>query len=375
MSIITVLIILGLALFIILTAAAYTVVLERVLSAWIQQRTGPNRVGSVTRLGATGTRLAIAAKNSVMLRILNIGWLQPLVDVVKLLLKEDIIPEKANKFVHFLAPMISVTIALITMGVMPFSHYTNPDGTHEFIAIANINVGVLYSLAVTSIGVYGVTLAGWSSNSKYALLGGLRSSAQMISYELAMGLAVVSVILLTNFRYAGTSNFLSLTAIVEAQRGMWNIVPNFIGFLIFVTCTFAEANRSPFDLVEAEQELVGGFHTEYSSMKFALFFVAEYLHVIMGSMAITTLFLGGYLGIGEEALGVASWSAGAQIGWGLLWFVLKTFFFMVVFVWVRWTLPRFKYNQLMDIGWKRFLPLALLNLVVMAGVLAVVYGM
>lgn len=356
------LITLGLALFVILTAAAYTVVLERVLSAWIQQRTGPNRVGSP----ASG-KMMIAGKNSLLLRIINIGWLQPLADVVKLLLKEDIIPAGANKFVHFLAPMISVTIALITMGVMPFA---------RGVQIADINIGILYTLAATSIGVYGVTLSGWSSNSKYSLLGGLRSSAQMISYELAMGLAVVSIILLTNARVDDTANYLSLNTIVETQTtsGIWNIFLNPLGFLIFVTCTFAEANRSPFDLVEAEQELVGGFHTEYSSMKFALFFVAEYLHVIMGSMAIITLFLGGYGGIGEKALGVTEWSGIAQVAWGLGWFSLKTFIFMCIFVWVRWTLPRFKYTQLMDIGWKKFLPLALANLVLVAAGIAIWYN-
>lgn len=352
------LIIIGLAFFVILTLAAYTVMLERVLSAWIQQRTGPNRVGS-----PASAKMMIAAKNSVFLRIINIGWFQPLVDVIKLLLKEDIVPKGANKFVHFLAPLIAVTIALITMGVIPFA---------RGVQIADVNIGILYTLGATSIGVYGVTLSGWSSNSKYSLLGGLRSSAQMISYELAMGLVVVSVVLLTNFRAPDGSSSLSLVSIVETQihSGTWNLFVNPLGFLIFVTCAFAEANRSPFDLVEAEQELVGGFHTEYSSMKFALFFVAEYLHVIMGSMAITTVFLGGYGGIGENALGVASWGWWAQMGWGLAWFSLKTFFFMCVFVWVRWTLPRFKYTQLMNIGWKSFLPLSLINLVVVAGVIA-----
>jgi NADH-quinone oxidoreductase subunit H len=356
------LIIMGIALFTILTAAAYTVVLERVLSAWIQQRTGPNRVGS-----PASAKMTIAAKRSIILRIVSIAWLQPLADVVKLLLKEDIVPEGANKFVHFLSPVIAVTIALITMGVVPFA---------RGIQIADVNIGVLYTLAATSIGVYGVTLSGWSSNSKYSLLGGLRSSAQMISYELAMGIAVVSVVLLTNFRMpSGATSCLSLVTIVESQiqSGVWNIFLNPIGFLIFVTCTFAEANRSPFDLVEAEQELVGGFHTEYSSMKFALFFVAEYLHVIMGSMAITTLFLGGYGGIGEEFLGIAGRGWFTQLAWGLIWFGGKTFFFMVVFVWVRWTLPRFKYTQLMDIGWKKFLPISLANLVLIAGVLAAYY--
>ena len=355
-------IIAGLALFIILTLAAYTVVLERILSAWIQQRTGPNRVGS-----PASAKMMIAAKNSIFLRIINIAWLQPLADVIKLLLKEDIVPAGANKRVHFLAPVIAVTIALITMAVIPFA---------RGIYIADVNIGILYTLAATSIGVYGITLAGWSSNSKYSLLGGLRSSAQMISYELAMGLVVVSIILLTNFRMPDGGSCLSMVNIVETQvqGGVWNIFINPIGFLIFMTCALAEANRSPFDLVEAEQELVGGFHTEYSSMKFANFFVAEYLHVIMGSMVIVTLFFGGYGGIGENALGVTEWGALGQTAWGLGWFAVKTFFFMCVYVWIRWTIPRFKYDQLMNIGWKSFLPLALVNLVVIAGVLAAIYA-
>jgi NADH-quinone oxidoreductase subunit H len=340
------LILIGLALFVILTGAAYSVYLERKVSALIQQRKGPNRVGPF-------------------------GLLQPLADVLKLLLKEDIVPAAADRFVHFLAPIISVTIALITMAVIPFAKadVAMTQATSGYLVIADVNIGVLYILAVASIAVYGVTLAGWSSNSKYALLGGLRASAQMISYELAMGLAVVSVVLLTNATYDG-GEYLKPASIVEAQRGVWNIFRNPLGFLIFVVCAFAEANRAPFDLVEAEQELVGGFHTEYSSMKFALFFVAEYLHVIMASMLITTLFLGGYLGPLESTLGVADWGGSAQLAWGLGWFFTKTVFFVFVFVWVRWTLPRFKYNQLMDIGWKKFLPLSLANLMVVAAIAA-----
>ncbi len=353
MDIISTLILIGVALFILLTAAAYTVYLERKVAAAIQQRVGPNRVGPF-------------------------GLLQPLADVIKLLLKEDIVPKAADKLVHFLSPIIAVTIALITMAVIPFAGANiateqlptiqNPDP----LVIADVNIGILYVLAITSIAVYGVTLAGWSSNSKYSLLGGLRSSAQMISYELAMGLSVVSVILITNAVYQGDGDFLKLSSIVEAQRGVWNIFRNPLGFLIFITCAFAEANRAPFDLVEAEQELVGGFHTEYSSMKFALFFVAEYLHIIIGSTLITTLFLGGYLGPFESAIGVAGWSELWQMLWGLGWFTIKTTFFVFVYVWVRWTLPRFKYNQLMDIGWKKFLPLALFNLVLVALIIALI---
>ena len=337
------LIIIGLALFVLLTAAAYTVYFERKVASWIQQRVGPNRVGPW-------------------------GLLQPLADVIKLILKEDIVPFSADKLVHFIAPVISVTVALITMAVIPFAKADLPitEATNGYLVIADVNIGILYILAIASIAVYGVTLAGWSSNSKYALLGGLRASAQMISYELALGLSVVSVILLTNVTYAGSEGFLRPGAIVEAQRGAWNMFINPLGFLIFVVCSFAEANRAPFDLVEAEQELVGGFHTEYSSMKFALFFVAEYIHVIVASMLITTLFMGGYLGPFESAIGVETWSPLMQMLWGLGWFLAKTTFFVFVFLWVRWTLPRFKYNQLMDIGWKKFLPLSLANLMIIA---------
>ena len=333
------LITIGLALFILLTAAAYTVYLERKICAWIQQRYGPNRVGPF-------------------------GLLQPLADVVKLLLKEDIVPADADKRIHFLGPVISVTIALTAYAVIPFSYN---------VGIADVNIGVLFVLAITSISVYGITLSGWASNSKYALLGGLRSSAQMISYELSMGLSVVSVIILANMIAPIGSSYLSLKTIVEAQNGLWFIFVNPIAFLIFLTCAFAETNRTPFDLVEAEQELVGGYHTEYSSMKFALFFVAEYFNMIVASMVISTLFLGGYLGPGEwlirdtelwnATIGDFAWF---QALWGIGWFFIKTLFFVVLFIWVRWTLPRFKYNQLMAIGWKSFLPVSIANLMIVS---------
>ncbi|MEO0470717.1 MAG: NADH-quinone oxidoreductase subunit NuoH [Bacteroidota bacterium] len=345
--VINALILIGLALFVLLTAAAYTVYLERKVAALIQQRKGPNRVGPF-------------------------GLLQPLADVIKLLLKEDIVPTAADKLVHFIAPIIAVSVALITMAVIPFSYAADFDftaGTNGWLVIADVNIGILYVLAIGSVAVYGVTLAGWASNSKYALLGGLRASAQMISYELAMGLSVVSVIILTNATYDG-GEFLKPGAIVEAQHGVWNIFRNPLGFFLFTVCAFAEANRTPFDLVEAEQELVGGFHTEYSSMKFALFFVAEYIHVIVASMLISTLFFGGYLIPFEGLLGVENWAPTTQLFAGLASFLIKTTFFVFVFVWVRWTIPRFKYNQLMDIGWKKFLPLSLANLMVIAAIAA-----
>lgn len=329
---ISTLILIGITVFVMLTAAAYSVYAERKVSAFIQQRPGPNRVGPL-------------------------GLLQPAADAVKLLLKEDIVPTDANKFLHFMGPVIATTLAVLGLAMLPFA---------KGIQIFDANIGILYTLAVASISVYGIAVAGWSSNSKYALLGGLRSSAQMISYELSMGLAVVSVVLLSNFFAPEGSEYLRVSTIVEAQRNVWFIFLNPVGFLIFVVCGFAETNRTPFDLIEAEQELVGGFHTEYSGMKFGAFFVGEYLNVIVSSGIISALFLGGYLGPFESLLGVESWPQVAQILWGVSWFFAKTFFFVFVFIWVRWTLPRFKYNQLMDIGWKSFLPISIINLMVIA---------
>lgn len=324
-----------------LTCAAYGSYAERRVAALFQQRVGPNRVGPF-------------------------GLLQPLADVLKLLIKEDITPGSANRFIHFIAPVISVTMAMITFAVIPLAKFGDTT-----LVISDINIGMLFLLAVTSVSVYGITLAGWASNSKYSLLGGLRASAQMVSYELPMGLAVVSVILLTNARLESGAEFLNVGAIVEAQRGWWNLFINPIGFIVFFICALAEAARTPFDLIEAEQELVGGFHTEYSSMKFGMFMVVEFLHLVIPPAIITTLFLGGYLGPFEGFFGVADWAAGWQIAWGVGWFLAKTFTISFVFMWIRWTLPRFKYNQLMDLGWKKLLPLALANLIVIAIIVAI----
>lgn len=331
------LILAGLALFVLLTTAAYTVYAERKVCAFIQQRPGPNRVGPL-------------------------GLLQPAADAVKLLLKEDIVPADSSKFLHFLGPAISATLALMGIAMQPFA---------PGLQIFDANIGVLYVLGVASISVYGITLAGWSSNSKYALLGGLRSSAQMISYELSMGLSVVSVVLLANYMAPAGSEYLRLSSIVEAQRDVWFVFLNPLGFLIFLTCAFAETNRTPFDLVEAEQELVGGFHTEYSGMKFGAFFVGEYLSVVVISGITSALFLGGYLGPFEKLLGVAGWDPIVQTLWHVGWYSIKMLSLVFLFIWVRWTLPRFKYNQLMDIGWKKFIPLSLANLVVIATVLII----
>lgn len=315
-----------------LVTASALVWAERVVSAFIQERVGPNRVGPR-------------------------GILQPFADVFKLILKEDIVPTQANRFLHSFAPTLMVVIAMTTASVIPFA---------RGVVVADVGVGILVVLALTSLSVYGVTLAGWSSNSKYSLLGGLRSSAQMISYELSMGAAVVSVILL--------SGTLNMTGIVESQNHLgsffgWNLFRNPVGFFLFVIAAFAETNRAPFDLPEAEQELVGGYHTEYSGMKFGMFFLAEYVNMFVASMIIVTLFLGGYLVPGEVFFGPALVEAG--MGWLLtvlqiLAFVAKSAFFAFVFIWVRWTLPRFKYNQLMTIGWKYLLPIAIANILVIA---------
>jgi NADH-quinone oxidoreductase subunit H len=316
---------------VLLTAVAYSVYAERRLSAFIQNRLGPNRVGPA-------------------------GLLQPIVDVVKLLFKEDIVPDSANKLIHSIAPGISVAVALSTFAVIPFGDKIILFDREIKLQIADINIGVLYILALLSLGVYGITLSGWSSNNKYSLLGGLRSSAQMISYELAMGIAVLGIIL--------ANGTLKLDTIVANQFGWkWNIILQPLGFLTFLVSSFAETNRTPFDLPEAEQELVGGYHTEYSSMKFALFFLAEYANVVVASAFITTLFLGGWQFPYLQNFGLpAFWVSIIQV----LTFCLKVFFMVIFFIWVRWTIPRFRYDQLMNLGWKVMLPIALVNLIITA---------
>ncbi len=314
---------------VVLTVVANLVYVERRVSAFIQNRIGPNRVGPF-------------------------GLLQSPADVLKLFIKEDIIPRNANPFIHTLAPIISIAVALVTIAVVPFGNTIELFGTEIKLMIADVNVGILYVLALTSLGVYGLTLSGWSSNSKYSLLGALRSSAQLISYELSLGLSILGVIMLTGS--------LQLDKIVEAQAGgLWFAFLTPIGFITFVVAAFAETNRLPFDLPEAEPELVGGYHTEYSGMKFGAFFLAEYANMITSSALIVTLFLGGWQAPGVHSLGLSDfWVSILQIGA----FVTKVAVVLFVFVWIRWTLPRFRYDQLMNLGWKVMLPLALLNLVV-----------
>jgi NADH-quinone oxidoreductase subunit H len=319
-------IVLGVALFMLLNSAAITVYAERRVAAFIQNRVGPNRVGPL-------------------------GLLQPIADVVKLLLKEDVTPTEGHRFLHTAAPLIPVITALMTVAVIPFG---------EGLYATDINAGVLYLLAVASLGVYGVTLAGWASNSKYSLLGGLRAAAQMISYELPLGMAVASVVI-----FVGS---LSVVDIAVAQETWWFVFLNPIGAIIFIIAAFAESNRTPFDLVEAEQELVGGFHTEYSSMKFGMFFLAEYMHVVINSMLMVTFFFGSYH-LPFAGYWLPELSPLLKGILDVTVFTAKTAFFVFLFIWVRWTIPRFKFNQVMKLGWSKLLPLSIINFIVIAAIL------
>jgi NADH-quinone oxidoreductase subunit H len=320
---------------ILLMAVAYTVLLERKLVGRIQNRWGPSRVGPF-------------------------GLWQPLVDGAKNFLKEDLIPAAVYRPLYLLAPMIALGCAMISIAVIPFGEpNAGPHGLDLF-EIANVNIGLLIILGVTSIGVYGIALAGWSSNNKYSLLGSLRSSAQLISYELALGLSLVGIVM-----RAGSFN---LRVIVEqqAEKGIvtWNIFGGmqFIAFFIYLMAAYAETNRAPFDLPEAESELTGGYHTEYSSMKFAMFFMAEYANMITVGCVATLLFLGGWTSPWGNLLGpVENNFVNALLS--IFWFAAKVFCFLFLYVWVRGTLPRFRYDQLMNFGWRYLMPLAILNIV------------
>jgi len=315
-----------------LLAAAAMVYMERKVAAAIQQRYGPYLVGPK-------------------------GLLQPFADVLKLMFKEELRPKAADALLFSLAPMLSAAAAFAAFAVVPFGAETTFLGLLDeplALGVADVNVALLVIFAITSMGIYGIVLAGWSSNSKYSLLGGLRSSAQMISYELSYGLAIAAVIMM-----AGS---LSLREIVDAQAGSWlgfipgwNVIPQFVGFFIFMCAGVAETNRAPFDFPEAEQELVAGYHTEYSSMSFAMFFLAEYINMVTVSAVATNLYLGGWHGPFLGAWG---------LGW--VWFLVKVFLLLFFYVWMRWTLPRYRYDQLMAFGWKFLLPLAVVNLIATA---------
>ena len=318
-----------------LMGIAYTVLLERKLVGRIQNRWGPNRVGPF-------------------------GLLQPLVDGAKSFLKEDLIPANVYKPLYLLAPILALGCALISISVIPFGEpKAGPHGVDLF-EIADVNIGLLVILGITSMGVYGIALAGWSSNNKFSLLGSLRASAQLVSYELALGLSLVGVVL-----RAGSLN---LRVIVEQQATLgiasWNIFGGFqfLAFFIYLIAAFAETNRSPFDLVEAESELAGGYNIEYSSMKFAMFFMAEYGNMINVGCVATLLFLGGWTSPLGNLMPPFE-NAFLNAGLSLFWFVLKVFCFLFLYVWVRGTLPRFRYDQLMNFGWRILMPLAILNIV------------
>lgn len=350
----------------VLMIVAYTVLAERKVLGWMQGRVGPNRVGPW-------------------------GVLQPFADLFKFILKEDLVPDKSTKFVYFLAPLVALSCALLPIVVYPFGpRIADPIGwlvpylpviplgsEANFVAwiadqaknmpltLARIDVGVLFILGVTSVGVYGIALAGWSSNNKYSLMGGLRSSAQMISYELAMGASIIGVVIL-----AGS---LDLNGIISAQINSpfkWFIIPQFIAFVVFLISAFAETNRVPFDLPEAETELVAGFHTEYSALKFALFFMAEYVNMFTVSVMCVTLFLGGWYVPGLDLLARTvgmEWLFGnGTIGYALIShvaFIGKICAFLFLYIWVRGTLPRFRFDQLMNFGWKFLLPVGIANII------------
>jgi NADH-quinone oxidoreductase subunit H len=326
------------ALFVLLTAVAYCVWLERKVVGHIQNRWGPTRVGPF-------------------------GLLQPMADGIKFLFKEDLTPPHVYKPLYIAAPMIAVVFALTSIAVIPIGNWVTIGGIEMALQITDVNIGLLVILGVTSLGVYGVALAGWSSNSKYSLLGGLRASAQMVSYEVSLGLSLIGVLIM-----AGS---FSLREIVDAQSGrFWGFIPRWnifhgqiVAFFIYLMAAYAETNRVPFDLPEAETELVAGYHTEYSAMKFAMFFMAEYANMITVACLATLLFLGGWHGpiLGPPLL---------QALLPVFWFVLKVFLFLFIYIWVRGTLPRFRYDQLMAFGWKFLLPLAIANLVITALIVA-----
>jgi len=325
--------------FVLLTAVAYSVWLERKVTGHIQNRWGPTRVGPF-------------------------GLLQPLADGAKFILKEDLTPPHVYRPLYLTAPIIAVTFAITSIAVIPFGNWVDVGGIKTPLQIApDLNIGLLVVLGITSMGVYGIALAGWSSNSKYSLLGALRASAQMVSYEISLGLSLIGVLIM-----AGS---FSLREIVNAQGGTflgfiprWNVFHGqTLAFFIYLISAFAETNRTPFDLPEAESELVAGYHTEYSAMKFAMFFMAEYANMVTVACLATLLFLGGWHGpiFGPPIL---------QMILPVFWFCVKVFFFIFLYIWVRWTLPRFRYDQLMAFGWKILLPLAILNLVVTALIVA-----
>lgn len=310
-----------------LLIAMYATYAERKIAAFLQDRLGPDRAGPW-------------------------GILQPVADGVKMFMKEEMIPALSNKFLFILGPSLAMLVACMTGAVIPWGSSLMISGKEYPLQVADVNIGILYLLGVTSVGVYGIMIGGWASNNKYSLLGALRASSQMISYEVAMGLAIIALIM--------TTGTLSVGEIAGQQQGWhWNIIYQPLGFLIFIICAFAECNRSPFDLPECESELIGGYHTEYSSMKLGFYLFAEYINMFISSAVISTLYFGGYnMPLIGRWVHDPNWIAVL----GVIFLFMKIFFFIFFFMWVRWTLPRFRYDQLMRLGWKMLIPLAILNI-------------
>lgn len=322
-TILLIVVVFGITLFI----AMYSTYAERKVAAFMQDRVGPDRAGPF-------------------------GIFQPVADGIKMFMKEEIIPDVSNKWLFILGPSIAMLTACMTSAVIPWGKGLTIGGTTFPMQITDVNIGILYIFGVVSIGVYGIMIGGWASNNKYSLLGALRASSQMISYEIAMGLSIIALIMMT-----GT---LSLKEIVQQQaEGHWNIIYQPLGFLIFLVCAFAETNRTPFDLPECETELVGGYHTEYSSMKLGFYLFAEYINMFISSAVISTLYFGGY-----QMPFIARFVHDPNLLsiLGTVFLFAKIFFFIFFFMWIRWTVPRFRYDQLMDLGWKKLIPLSILNI-------------
>ena len=316
----------GIILLVSLVIAMYATLAERKVAGFFQDRLGPNRAGTF-------------------------GLLQPVADGVKLFMKEEFMPATADKFLYILGPCLTMLVALLSSAVIPWGKSINIGGVDYSLQVADINIGVLYVFAVVSIGVYGVMIGGWASNNKYALMGAVRAASQMISYELAMSMSIVTIVM--------TTGSLSLNEIVAQQPGIhWNVWTQPIGFLVFTICVFAECNRAPFDLPECETELIGGYHTEYSSMKLGFYLFSEYINMFIASAMISTLYFGGYNFPFVNELGLSQ-NITTLLGTFILF--CKIGFFIFLFMWVRWTLPRFRYDQLMRFGWKTLLPLAIAN--------------
>jgi NADH-quinone oxidoreductase subunit H len=330
----------GIILALTLLVAAYSTYAERKVAAFLQDRVGPDRAGPF-------------------------GIMQPLADGLKFIMKEEIIPNVSNKLLFVLGPCIAMMTALMAGVIIPWGGSLMIDGQTYALQIADLNIGILYVFGVVSIGVYGIMIGGWASNNKFSLLGAIRASAQMISYEIAMGLSIISLIIMT-----GTLSLREITMLQAGGAGgdwnFWNVIYQPLGFLIFLICAFAECNRTPFDLPECETELVGGYHTEYSSMKLGFYLFAEYINMFVSSAVISTLYFGGYnfpfmnnLGLSPNAITILGTAA----------LFLKIVFFIFFFMWIRWTVPRFRYDQLMNLGWKMLIPLAVVNIFLTGAVL------